>query len=82
MAEEVTAEEHLVHPLKIVTSKSRREGFEPTEEEAKELSVVSSQTISGSSGAHKENRHIALKMENQTGVNNLVFYIFVVFLLI
>jgi hypothetical protein len=79
MVEEVTAEQSLVHPHQRATSKSRREGFEPTEEEVKELSVLSSQTISGRSDAHKENRYIASKKENQTGVIDFLIFLDLLF---
>jgi hypothetical protein len=66
----ITAEENIIQPHHRATSKPRQEGFEPSEEEAREFQPPLTEHKSGSSAVHRASRSRAVRKEKQTGVRN------------
>lgn len=64
----VKAECNFTLPHQRATSKSRLEGYEPSEEEARDFKPCSNEQKSGSSAIHRGGRSRAVRKEKQTGV--------------
>ena len=74
--EKVKADQCLTHLHHRAISKPRHEGFEPSEEQARELEVSSFEHTTGSSAIHRESRNRVARKEKQSGVRSLldIFY--------